>query len=171
MDVGTERRGAALYSQGNTGPGPSHDALFGVWRVLRIFGYAQCAPDSRAWYGMDFHNAIGRPRIETRCRHLSRLVRDRLRDIPALTLLTSEQEELSSGVMTFALDPARGDRGKIVKRLWNEPNMILKPAQGTYAYVPEEHVKGPQSYYIQTHIFNSEDEVEKMGGLMKKMLA
>ena len=124
---------------------------------------------------MDFHNAIGRPRIEARCRHLSRLVRDSLRDIPALTLLTPEHEELSSGVVTFALDPARGDRGEIVKRFWNEHNMILKPAQGTYAYVPEEHVKGPHAHYnpirISTHIFNSEDEVEKMAGLMKKMLA
>ncbi len=124
---------------------------------------------------MDFHNAIGRPRIEARCRHLSRLVRDRLRDIPALTLLTPEHEELSSGVVTFALDPARGDRSEIVKRFWIEHNMVLKPAQGTYAYVPEEHVKGPHAHYnpirISTHIFNSEDEVVKMAGLMKKMLA
>ena len=133
------------------------DAQFGVWRVLRIFGHAQCAADARAWYGDGFSQ------------------RDRLRDIPALTLLTPEHEELSSGVVTFALDLARGDRGEIVKRFWNEHNMILKPAQRTYAYVPEEHVKGPHAHYnpirISTHIFNSEDEVEKMAGLMKKMLA
>ncbi len=65
--------------------------------------------------------------------------------------------KLSSGVVTFALDPARGDRGEIVKRFWIEHNMVLKPAQGTYAYVPEEHVKGPHAHYnpirISTHIF------------------
>ena len=124
---------------------------------------------------MDFHNAIGRPRIEARCRTLMRLVRKHLRDIPALTLLTPEQEELSSGVVTFALDPVKGDRGEIVTRFWNEHNMILKPAQGTYAYVPEQHIAGPHPHYnpirISTHIFNSEEEVEKMAELMRQMLA
>ncbi len=124
---------------------------------------------------MDFHNAIGRERIEARCRSLSRLVRERLREIPALTLLTPEQEELSSGVVTFALDPAKGNRGELLKRFWDEHSIILKSAQGTYAYVPADHVAGPHANYnpirVSTHIFNSEDEVEKMAELMKKMLA
>ena len=100
--------------------------------------------------------------------------RRRVREIPALTLLTPEQDELSSGVVTFALDPARGDRNQIVNRFWDEHNIILKPAQGTYAYVPEEHVKGPHDHYnpirVSTHIFNGEDEVERMAAIMKKML-
>ena len=144
----------------------SYSASVGTRNVPQILGHG---------VAMDFHNAIGRDRIEARCRQLSRLARARLRDISALTLLTPDQEELSSGVVSFALDKAKGDRGLIVKRFWDEHNIILKPAQGTYAYVPAEHVKGPHANYnpirVSTHIFNSETEVEKMADIMKKMLA
>ncbi|MBR46894.1 MAG: hypothetical protein CMM31_10540, partial [Rhodospirillaceae bacterium] len=92
---------------------------------------------------MDFHNAIGRARIEGRCRALSRLVRERLRAIPALTLLTPEQEELSSAIVSFALDPARGKNSDIVTRFREEYNTILKAAQGTLPFVPAEHVPPP----------------------------
>ena len=144
----------------------AYSASMGTRNVPQILGHG---------VAMDFHNAIGRDKVEARCRQLSMLARTRLREIPALTLLTPDQEELSSGVVTFALDKAKGDRGTIVKRFWDEHNIILKPAQGTYAYVPEEQVKGPHANYnpirVSTHIFNSEVEVERMAELMKAMLA
>ena len=124
---------------------------------------------------MDFHNAIGRARIEGRCRALSRLVRERLRAIPALTLLTPEQEELSSAIVSFALDPARGKNSDIVTRFREEYNTILKPAQGTLPFVAAEHVPPPHDNYnairVSTHIFNNEDEVERMAERMAAMLA
>jgi isopenicillin-N epimerase len=144
----------------------AYSASMGTRNVPQILGHG---------VAMDFHNAIGRDKVEARCRQLSMLARTRLREIPALTLLTPDQEELSSGVVTFALDKAKGDRGTIVKRFWDEHNIILKPAQGTYAYVPEEQVKGPHANYnpirVSTHIFNSEVEVERLAELMKAMLA
>ena len=124
---------------------------------------------------MGFHNAIGRTKVEARCRALSRLVRARLREIPALSLITPEQEAMSSGMVTFALDPAKGTNAEVFNRFKDAYNVILKPAQGTYAYVPEDHVPGPRPSYnairVSTHIFNSEDEVERMAELLGKMLA
>ena len=124
---------------------------------------------------MGFHNAIGRTKVEARCRALSRLVRARLREIPALSLITPEQEALSSGMVTFALDPAKGTNAEVFNHFKDAYNIILKPAQGTYAYVPEDHVPGPRPSYnairVSTHIFNSEDEVERMAELLGKMLA
>ena len=98
-----------------------------------------------------------------------------MRAIPALTLLTPEQEELSSAIVSFALDPARGKISDIVTRFREEYNTILKPAQGTLPFVPAEHVPPPHDNYnairVSTHIFNNEDEVERMAERMAAMLA
>jgi len=122
---------------------------------------------------MDFHNAIGRDRVEARCRQLSRLMRARLQEIPALTLLTPDQPELSSGMVTFALDESRGRNGEIVGRLYKEHNIVGKPAQGTYAYVPEPDV--PRENYnalrFSTHIYNSEEQVGRAADILTEMLA
>lgn len=45
---------------------------------------------------MDFHNAIGRARIEQRCRQLSDRMRQRLGQLPQLRLLTPQRAELSA---------------------------------------------------------------------------
>jgi selenocysteine lyase/cysteine desulfurase len=156
-----------FFHTGGTGKGLSaYGAASGSRNVPHILGHG---------VAIDFHNAIGRTNVETRCRALSQLVRQRLREIPALKLLTPEEPELSSGMVAFALDPAKGNNGEIFARFRAEHNIILKPAQGTYAYVPAEDVPAARPNYnairISTHIFNSKDEIEKMAELMKKMLA
>ena len=49
---------------------------------------------------MDFHNAIGRGRIEQRCRQLSDRMRQRLGQLPQLRLLTPQRAELSRGIVS-----------------------------------------------------------------------
>jgi len=53
---------------------------------------------------MDFHNTLGRDRVEARCRQLSNRLRSHLLQIPRLRLMTPMQPELSSGLVTFAVD-------------------------------------------------------------------
>ncbi|MBT6629701.1 MAG: aminotransferase class V-fold PLP-dependent enzyme, partial [Gemmatimonadetes bacterium] len=81
---------------------------------------------------IDFHNAIGKARIEARCRQLSMRVREHLRQIPRLRLLTPEQEELSSGMVTFAVDGVKNS--EVHKKLWEDYGIAAKVAQGTYVY-------------------------------------
>jgi selenocysteine lyase/cysteine desulfurase len=121
---------------------------------------------------MDFHNAIGRDKVEARCRQLSRLVREQLSAIPGLTCLTPEPEELSSGLCTFALDPAKGTSGQLAGRLAAEHNILVKTAQGTYAYVPAEQAK-PHNYNalrISTHVYNNEEQVLRLAAALRAML-
>jgi isopenicillin-N epimerase len=121
---------------------------------------------------MDFHNAIGRDKVEARCRQLSALVRDQLQAIPGLTCLTPAEPELSSGLCTFALDPAKGTSGQLAGRLAAEHNILVKTAQGTYAYVPAEQAK-PQNYNalrIATHVYNTEEQVMRLAGALRGML-
>ncbi len=143
----------------------SYGASSGTRNMANIHGHG---------VAMDFHNTIGRPRIEMRCRALSRLAREGLSTIPALTLLTPQQEELCSGIVSFALDPAKGTNSEIVSRFRDEYSTILKPAQGTLPFVPTVHVSPPHENYnairISTHIFNDEVEIEQMANRMAAIL-
>ncbi len=143
-----------------------YSAQSGSSNVAHIYGHGAA---------VDFHNAIGRKRIEARCRSLSQRVRAHLREIPALTLLTPDQEELSSGMVSFSVDPDRASNGQVYDHFRREYNITLKPAQGTYPYVPSDQQTGPRTSYnairVSTHIFNSEDEIDKMAELLKDYLA
>ena len=143
-----------------------YSAQSGSSNVAHIYGHGAA---------VDFHNAIGRKRIEARCRSLSKRVRAHLREIPALTLMTPDQDELSSGMVSFAVDPDKASNGEIYSYFSNEHNIVLKTTQGTYPYVPADQETGPRISYnairVSTHIFNTEDEVDKMAELMKAYLA
>ena len=143
-----------------------YSASSGAWNVPHNIAHG---------VAMDFHNAIGRTRVEMRCRELSWLVREHLRKIPALTLMTPEQKELSSGMVTFEIDPAVKTAAEVYSTFRTEHNIALKQGLTVYPYVPQEHVKGPHAnpnaIRISTHIFNDENEVERMAGIMRDMLA
>ncbi len=120
---------------------------------------------------MDFHDAIGRDRVEARGRHLSAYLRSRLEDLPELRPLTPADPELSGAILTYALD--KGNNGEVVGRMNQEHQIVLKAAQGTYAYSEEEGL--PKENYnairFSTHIFNDEVEIDRMVEVLRGVLA
>lgn len=120
---------------------------------------------------MDFHRAIGRQQVQDRCLGLSALVRERLKSIKRLRLLSPPIGPLSSGLVTYAVDGAKNS--EIQQRMYQEHNILLKVVQGTYAYVPDPDV--PKDNYnalrFSTHIYNSEEQVERTAALLTKILA
>ena len=118
---------------------------------------------------MEFHNTIGRPRIEARCRQLSAYARQRLAEIPQLTPITPPQRELSSGIVSFSL--TSGSHSEVVTAL-QKRDIFLKPAQGTYAYVEDAGV--PKENYnairISTHIFNDETDIDRAVEALQQVL-
>ena len=118
---------------------------------------------------MEFHNTIGRPRIEARCRQLSAYVRQRLAEIPQLTPISPAQRELSSGMVSFSL--ASGSHSEVIAAL-QKHDIFLKPAQGTYAYVEDADV--PKESYnairISTHIFNDETDIDRAVEALQQVL-
>ena len=142
----------------------SYTASGGTRDVARILGFGAA---------MDFQDAIGRERIESRCRELHSYLRSQMEGIPHIRPLTPPDNSLSCGVQTWALD--KGNSGEIRSRLFREHEIVVKGAQGTYAYSEEEGL--PRDNYnairFSTHIFNHEAEidfaVEKIGKILDEI--
>ena len=141
-----------------------YTASMGTRNVAHILGHG---------VAMDFHNTLGRDRVEARCRQLSDRLRSHLLQIPRLRLLTPMQSQLSSGLLTFAVDGMK--RAEVSKRLFDDHNMIVKNAQGTYAYATDPAEKAKKEDYnclrFSTHIFNSEEEVDRLATHIEDILA
>jgi len=118
-----------------------------------------------------FHNAIGKSRIEARCRQLSMRVRGHLQKIPRLRLLTPEQSELRSGMVTFAVDGMKNS--EVHKKLWDEHQIAAKVAQGTYVYteVAEQLGENYNCLRFSTHIYNDESQVDRLAEALTSILA
>jgi selenocysteine lyase/cysteine desulfurase len=100
-------------------------------------------------------------------------LRRRLRDLPHLRPLTPKQPELSGAILTCALDEGRNS--DIVNRLRTEHRIMIKPAQGTYAFCPDAGLQRENynALRFSTHIFNHESQidrtVEALGTILAKL--
>ena len=118
---------------------------------------------------MEFHNLLGRDRVEARCRELSARLRGHLEGIPKVRILTPAQPALSGAILTFSVDGLSA--GPLARRLLEEHGMAVKVAQGTYAYVPDPAVEG-ESYNalrVSTHIYNDEADVDRLAAAVEEM--
>lgn len=141
-----------------------YSASNGTRNVAHVIGHG---------VAMDFHNMLGRDAVEARCRQLSNRLRGHLLQMDRLQLLTPMQPELSSGLVTFSVDGM--PRAQITKRLFDENNMIVKNAQGTYAFATDPEANAKKQDYncmrFSTHIFNTEDEVDRLASYIEDILA
>ena len=140
----------------------SYTGSGGTRNVSQILGHG---------VAMDFHNAIGRARVEARCRQLNTYLRRQLDALPELRPLTPVDAELTGGICTYAL--SKGNNGDVVGRMNREHRILLKPAQGTYAYVTDEGVdhQNYNAIRFSTHIFNDESELDRTVELLRPILA
>jgi len=125
----------------------SYSASSGTRNVPQILGHG---------VAMDFHNTIGRDRIEARCRSLAQYLRQRLQPIAALELLSPSQPELSSAIVTYRLK--KGNNRDIAQRL-KEKGIIVK-------VVPKQEYNALR---FSTHIFNSRDEIDRLADALRQM--
>jgi selenocysteine lyase/cysteine desulfurase len=107
---------------------------------------------------IDFHNAIGSERVEARCRELNAHLRKRFAEIPALRLLTPSQHELSSGIASYSL--TKGKNSELYKRLHDE-DIVVK-------LVPKADLNAIR---LSTHIYVTEEEIDRTADAIKKLLA
>ncbi|GMQ82707.1 MAG: cysteine desulfurase [Rhodothermia bacterium] len=120
---------------------------------------------------IEFHDSIGRDKIEDRCRELSGYLRTQLVEMPELTIMTPENPELSCGIVTCTLN--KGKNSEIVARMRDEHGIILKAAQGTYAYSTEDGLdrENYNAIRFSTHIFNSKAEIDHVTARLGEMFA
>src|SRR5262249_18369160 len=98
---------------------------------------------------MDFHNAVGRDRVEARCRSLCTRLRHRLGEVSGLRLLTPTQDELCGGIVTFAM--AKGSNQRVYDRLHKEHAIVVK-------VVPKPEYNALR---FSTHIYNREEDLDR----------
>ena len=109
---------------------------------------------------MNFHNILGRERVEQQVRQLNAYLRQRLTAIPKLTPLTPESPELSSAMASYKV------KGMAVDRLYSEMRergIIIKRTAYNWVLpdndIPKENVGVIR---LSTHIFNSEEQVDRL---------
>jgi selenocysteine lyase/cysteine desulfurase len=97
---------------------------------------------------MEFHDTLGRDRVEDRCRVLCRYLREALGAVDGMRILTPADDTLSCGILTISLE--RGDAGAIRSTLANDHDVVLKRGSPEY-----------NALRISTHVFNSETDVDR----------
>jgi selenocysteine lyase/cysteine desulfurase len=107
---------------------------------------------------MDFHNAIGRDRVEARCRSLCCQLRERLCKIPALRLLTPTHQELCGGIVSFSL--MKGSNQDVCDRLYKEYDIVVK-------VVPKADLNALR---FSTHIYNREEDLDRAADVLRSVL-
>ena len=107
---------------------------------------------------MDFHDTIGRDKVEARCRELRRYLREALGPVDGVKVITPADEVLCGGILTISLE--RGDAGKVRGTLAGR-DIVLKRGSTQY-----------NAIRISTHIFNDETDIaratEALAGVMRR---
>jgi selenocysteine lyase/cysteine desulfurase len=127
----------------------AYTAASGTRNVSQILGHG---------LAMDFHDAIGRERVEARCLALCDHLRRRLMENSALRLLTPTQAELSSGIVTFSL--LRGSNEKVDDRLHKDHDILVK-------VVPKPEYNALR---FSTHVYNREEELDRTADALASLL-
>jgi len=118
---------------------------------------------------MDFHNNIGKEKVETRCRELNNMLSHELDKISSLKLLTPNAEDMRCGIVSYSVDGMKST--DVFNTLLSE-KIRVKHAQGTYAFVEDKSVKHTDynALRFSTHIFNNEDQIEKAVHALRKII-
>ena len=116
---------------------------------------------------MDFHNAIGRSRVEARCRDLCAGLRERLDKIEWLEPITPEAETLRSAMVTFKL--SRGSSQDLVNRLRAKHSIVVKAVPPTHVVDPAVASENYNAIRVSTHVFNSDEEIAGLAGVLERL--
>lgn len=107
---------------------------------------------------VDFHNAIGRARIEERCRELTGYLRSRLDNVAGIRSLTPTERDLSGGITSIALDGK--NHREVRTRMHEEFQVVVKTGKAEY-----------NAIRFSTHIFNSKSDVDRAVDVLRLILA
>ena len=98
---------------------------------------------------IEFHNTIGKHKIEARVRSLAQEVkRQLLKQIPGVMFHTPQEQEVSSGVVVF--HPPGVDLDSALARLYGEHNVGCAVMRGDFAGIR-----------LSPHIYNTMEQVER----------
>lgn len=127
----------------------AYTSASGTRNVSQILGHG---------LAMEFHEAIGRDRVEARCLALAAALRRRLCGISQLRPLTPDAESLASGIVSFGITTLKNE--EVYKRLYDEHDILVK-------VVPKAEYNALR---FSTHVYNREEDIERTAEVLSAML-
>jgi len=110
---------------------------------------------------IDVHEQIGKPRVEARARGLAKRLRAGLEGIPGIEVLTPTDAAMSAGIVSFR-SPAFVPRA-LSSELRRDHRIVIRS-------VSHPHI-GFEACRVCTHIWNTEEQVDLLLGVLKDKLA
>jgi selenocysteine lyase/cysteine desulfurase len=110
---------------------------------------------------IDVHEQIGKPRVEARARDLAKRLRAGLQGIPGIEVLTPTDPAMSAGIVSFR-SPAFAPRA-LSSELRRDHRIVIRS-------VSHPHI-GFDACRACTHIWNTEEQVDLLLGVLKDKLA
>jgi selenocysteine lyase/cysteine desulfurase len=108
---------------------------------------------------LDFHESIGVERKAERFRYLRRRWSDRLRDLPGVKILNSEDPAQSCGIGFLSVDGF--EAGKLVGYLWEKHRIWTTPV-----VTPGEY----QGLRITPNVYTTLEEIDTFADVMEKVI-
>ncbi|MBT3343470.1 MAG: aminotransferase class V-fold PLP-dependent enzyme [Gemmatimonadetes bacterium] len=109
---------------------------------------------------MDFHDVIGRDRVEARVLQLNRYLREKLRPMATLVPVTPEDPELSSALLSYI--PQTRTVGSIYNQLHDWGISIKQTGYNAVYGDNAIEREGKKVIRLSTHIFNDEEQIDRL---------
>jgi len=106
---------------------------------------------------MDFHNTIGRDRVQSRCLELCSILRQQLEKIDWLEPITPRQPELASGIVSYRVK--KGKCETLVQELETRHSIVVKRVPPTLVVDSSIQSEDYNAIRFSTHVINSEEEI------------
>lgn len=134
-------------------------------------GFERLRPASASEYGtrstpllvgfgaaFDFLSSLGLDPVTARGAHLATMMRDGLAPLPGVEIITPQGA--SAAILSFRLPPSGGSPGEWCNRLRADHNLRLRPVTEA----------GLMAVRASTHVFNTEEEVQRLVEVLGSLL-
>jgi selenocysteine lyase/cysteine desulfurase len=134
-------------------------------------GFERLRPASASEYGtrstpllvgfgaaFDFLSSVGLDSVIARGAHLATMLREGLAPLPGVEIITPQ--EASAAILSFRLPPSGGGPGEWCNHLRTDHGLRLRPVSEA----------GLMAVRASTHVFNTEEEVQKLVDVLGSLL-
>ncbi|MBT7859990.1 MAG: aminotransferase class V-fold PLP-dependent enzyme [Gemmatimonadetes bacterium] len=118
---------------------------------------------------MDFHNVLGRDRVEARTRQLTRYLRQQLSTIPSLTPVTPDDPELSAAMTSYTVEGLASVSG-LFSELKKRHINVKSTGYSSVVLGIQVPVSNVRVLRLSTHIYNSESQIDRLAEAIRDII-
>ena len=103
------------------------------------------------------HQEVGAEAVEQRALALSKHLKETLLEVPGVSVVSPREDSLSCGLTSFQVQGVEPD--DVVARLWDDHRIVVR------------QVRELSCVRASTHLFNTEEEVDKLAAAVKGLVS